>query len=157
MSFSLKFRFQVNSECQITMCICDHHSFCSRDPTSPENLIKIFALSQPFILFTKDPLKGICITAAVQCQPKKNVQKVLLSCNSLHCAEQKLPSWRTANALLLTKACFLSQLFRIQHHDFRDSCRHVEVMWRFLSSEIQFLIRFINHRATFLWYFYFQV
>lgn len=54
---------------------------------------------------------------------QKKVQKVLLSCNSLHWAEQRLPSWRTANALLLTKACFLSQLFRIQQHDFRNSCR----------------------------------
>lgn len=123
MSFSLKFRFQVNPECQITMCICDHHSLCSRDPTSPEDLIKIFALSQSFILFSKDPLKRYLYHSCSPMSAKKKVQKVLLSCNSLHWAEQRLPSWRTANALLLTKACFLSQLFRIQQHDFRNSCR----------------------------------
>lgn len=56
-ALSLKLSFQVKCGGQITMWIYDHSSFCATDPTFPKDLIKIFALSQPFILFCKDPLK----------------------------------------------------------------------------------------------------
>lgn len=86
MSFSLKFRFQVNCECQITMWIYDHHSFCSRDHTSPEDLIKIFALSQPFILFSKDPLKRYLYHSCSPMSAKKKPYKKFCWA-ATHCTE----------------------------------------------------------------------
>lgn len=74
-TLSLKFSFQVKCEGQITMWIYDHSSFCSRDPTFPEDLIKIFALSQPSILFSKDPLKRYLYHSCSPMSAKKKYKK----------------------------------------------------------------------------------
>lgn len=152
MSFSLKFRFQVNCECQITMWIYDHHSFCSRDPTSPRDIIKIFALSQPLILFSKGALKRYH-----SCSPMSAKKKYKKFCwAATHCTElnkSSLPEELQSLCIWKELAFFPSSLgFSIM-----TSGIAVEVMWRFLRYEIQFLLYFINDCATFLTYFYFRV
>lgn len=61
MSFSLKFRFQVNSECQFTMWISVHHSF------------------SPGIHLPRGPHKNIFPVSTFHFVPQRSIEKVSVS------------------------------------------------------------------------------